>query len=825
MMRIRKLELENFQSYKNEEVEFEDGVSIIYGSNGAGKSTILRAVFCSLFKTNATREIDDINVGDLVKKGEEEGKLRMEFIHDGEEYEAEWEFKLKEDEGAETINCFIRGNGQTISGVRDSSKFIKDKITGMDAKSFTNCSYIQQSELTALFTSGKKERKKIFDRLLGLNKIEEYKKRAKKARREAKNIRDKYDTSREEIERQLKEDKRNIEELREKRQTNKKRKLELEDEVDTLESEIEELEDSLEEKEELIEKYEDNSEELRSKKEELKKKEKKKDKIENELKELNKKIKQNKKKSKRIKKNTDYEEYVDELESNLINSKLEEEKEKQKEVEIKENNLKQDITNHKDNINEKEKRLDNINSRLSNIKERLQDMDIEEDFSLDDYNEIDEELLNLMERVDGAKRCILRLKERKSTKEEDISTLEDNDYNDIIDEIEPDKDIDEQIRNLKNRVQEKERKLKEKRAEKKEAWDKIVELYEGELSEIREERNKLLTKKEELNKEKNRVEKEITNLKEEKEEKEKKLEEVKQNKENIHVDIYENLLEKANEYEEATETYSDSKERRKDKKELFDDIKKQISEIKEEVEELEEKVDRDVDELKDEKDELKSDIREKEKTLEETKNEIESRNNSIIQIENEIEDIQNLKERREELEQKVEEKSNVVEELNSLMNSYDNVKMEMRKKSVEAMNKYANDIFQEVYKNEEYSRIIIKDNYEIELVNSNGERIKPSMSSGGESAILNIALRASLYKVISKRYGADELPPLMMDEPTTYLDDGHVDKLKNMIKTVKDWNVKQVIIVSHNQTLIDSSDNVYNVWKEKGDSKIQREVI
>ena len=48
-MYIKKVKLENFRNYENEEIEFDKNVNIIYGDNAQGKTNILEAIFiCSL---------------------------------------------------------------------------------------------------------------------------------------------------------------------------------------------------------------------------------------------------------------------------------------------------------------------------------------------------------------------------------------------------------------------------------------------------------------------------------------------------------------------------------------------------------------------------------------------------------------------------------------------------------------------------------------------------------------------------------------------------------------------------------------------------------
>ncbi len=49
-MIFTKLELENFKSHKKTSIDFNSGISLIIGENGAGKSTIVEVTSVALYK-------------------------------------------------------------------------------------------------------------------------------------------------------------------------------------------------------------------------------------------------------------------------------------------------------------------------------------------------------------------------------------------------------------------------------------------------------------------------------------------------------------------------------------------------------------------------------------------------------------------------------------------------------------------------------------------------------------------------------------------------------------------------------------------------------
>ena len=59
-MIFTKLELENFKSHKKTSIDFNSGISLIIGENGAGKSTIFEAISFALYKKYTGDKIDDL---------------------------------------------------------------------------------------------------------------------------------------------------------------------------------------------------------------------------------------------------------------------------------------------------------------------------------------------------------------------------------------------------------------------------------------------------------------------------------------------------------------------------------------------------------------------------------------------------------------------------------------------------------------------------------------------------------------------------------------------------------------------------------------------
>lgn len=74
-MYIEKVKLDNFRNYENGEIEFDNGINIIYGNNAQGKTNIIEAIFlCSMGKS-----FRDKKDKDLIKFSKNSSKVSLEY--------------------------------------------------------------------------------------------------------------------------------------------------------------------------------------------------------------------------------------------------------------------------------------------------------------------------------------------------------------------------------------------------------------------------------------------------------------------------------------------------------------------------------------------------------------------------------------------------------------------------------------------------------------------------------------------------------------------------------------------------------------------------
>ena len=243
---------------------------------------------------------------------------------------------------------------------------------------------------------------------------------------------------------------------------------------------------------------------------------------------------------------------------------------------------------------------------------------------------------------------------------------------------------------------------------------------------------------------------------------------------------------------------------------------KRVSELEDEVDELENELgDLDADELRSEIEEIEGYIEEFESDKEDAERRLEEVKEKIVEHQQTKKQVQQEKERKAMLQEQIAWAGDLVKEAKEVKSTYKEVRGKLRKRNLAKLNKYTNEMFADLYQSQSYRGVQIDKKYNIHLVAADGELLEPELSSGGESTILNLALRAGVYRIIAQRdgVGGAALPPFILDEPTTFLDEDHVGELQTMIDTISDWDVPQVLVVSHNEHLIENSDNAIQVEK------------
>ena len=172
-MIFTKLELNNFKSHAHTVLDFNPGISLIVGENGAGKSTILEAISFALFKVSNTKNDNLIRTNkDMNEKIEMSVKLN--FIQNAKEYRVERSLTRTKSSSRSGSNLFLIDNGHDeiiASGDTSVNEEIQ-AITSMDKSTFLNAIHIMQGEIADLIDKGPADRKRLIGELLKLDQLE-----------------------------------------------------------------------------------------------------------------------------------------------------------------------------------------------------------------------------------------------------------------------------------------------------------------------------------------------------------------------------------------------------------------------------------------------------------------------------------------------------------------------------------------------------------------------------------------------------------------------------------------------------------------------------
>jgi len=135
---------------------------------------------------------------------------------------------------------------------------------------------------------------------------------------------------------------------------------------------------------------------------------------------------------------------------------------------------------------------------------------------------------------------------------------------------------------------------------------------------------------------------------------------------------------------------------------------------------------------------------------------------------------------------------------------------------------------------EEFSRLfekwfcmLVSDSFNIRLrddftpiVEQQGYEIDYSYLSGGERTAIALAYRLSLNQVINSVLSKIKTKDLViLDEPTEGFSSQQLDKMRDVLQEL---NIKQLIIVSHEQKMENFVDNTIKIKKENGVSVIEK---
>ncbi|MFB6196951.1 MAG: chromosome segregation protein, partial [Halobacteriaceae archaeon] len=191
------------------------------------------------------------------------------------------------------------------------------------------------------------------------------------------------------------------------------------------------------------------------------------------------------------------------------------------------------------------------------------------------------------------------------------------------------------------------------------------------------------------------------------------------------------------------------------------------------------------------------------------------------------EDLEQLQSKQEAVKEDIERLEGLREDVETLESTYGQLRSELRQRNVDALEQLLNDTFELVYGNDSYSRIDLSNEYELTVYQKDGQKLDPDQLSGGERALFNLSLRCAIYRLLAEGVeGTAPMPPLVLDEPTVFLDAGHVSRLVNLVETMRvEVGVEQILVVSHDEELVAAAEDIIHVEKDPSSNRSHVERI
>ncbi|MDR0409149.1 MAG: AAA family ATPase, partial [Spirochaetaceae bacterium] len=175
-MKILNLRFENINSLAGEwkidftDPAFDDGIFILHGPTGAGKTTILDAICLALYGKTSRQSSFNKTQNEVMTKGSASCFAQAEFESGGKRYRAFWEHKKSKTGNSFQASCTRRlyqiGEEEVV--LAEKTGELNEKlaaVTGMDFDQFTSAALLPQGKFDAFLNAEKKQRSEILEKI------------------------------------------------------------------------------------------------------------------------------------------------------------------------------------------------------------------------------------------------------------------------------------------------------------------------------------------------------------------------------------------------------------------------------------------------------------------------------------------------------------------------------------------------------------------------------------------------------------------------------------------------------------------------------------
>lgn len=876
-MRFEQLTLENVRCFEDATIELDRGVTVVHGPNGSGKTTLLEAAFFALYGAQALDETLD----QFMTSGATETEVRLSFVHDGTSYSVYRRLRRRDDR-ATTAECTLETGTETITGARAVEERISAMLR-MDADAFVNCAYVRQGEINKLIHASPTTRQDIIDGLLQLGVLETYRERASAARlavedhlgeltgelagltdrieaKEAKNLPARLNdlqTEQADVESDIERLETQLEAARTRRDeatdlletfTEKQRRRdELAERIDDLEETIAETETERDELRERLRELRGHRESLEATRDQLR--------SAAGLETVTDTAVQSALDDARTERDALGE---DRSEAALARQRHRDAAEtaadraaelaataddRRAEAE----SLAEDIDAMEATIDNKAAALDELIDERTAKRDRFEAVDFGVGGAADALATVEAELTTVTEDLRDMRGQLEAVTDRVERGEALLAedrcpecgqSLEGAPRHDaLVDDREKRDELTTTVAALEQRREELETRrdrLEEYRDLERdidhltERIDTMRTLLEDRKATVADTRRR----REELQSEADRLESEAEEAREEAAAKREAAAAVDETLDTIdesitavedRIETLTSLRETHQEYTTVGEEIEQVRERRSLLAEQNDERRQTLADLRTEYAELEEALDRDrIETARAEKARAEAYIEDHEPTLEEYRNRRDELQGQIGRVQAELDELDALRDQRATLQTRNERLEQYHEETASLETLYDELKTNLRLRNVQLLDDLLNETFDLIYYDKAYDRIELSEDYELTVYQRDGTSLDPEQLSGGERALFNLSLRSAIYRLLAEGIeGSAPMPPLILDEPTVFLDSEHVAQLVELIEAMRTLGVEQILVVSHDDELIDAAETLITVQKDATTNRSQ----
>lgn len=862
-MQFTRIQLDSFKCFVDESIDLQVGVTAMYGANGAGKTSLLEGCFFALYGADALPS--GKNLADVIEKGEDEAVVELWFEHGGDQYHIrrrvrEYETQTDHDVTLTTPDGSIEDPGPVDDALED--------LFRLDADAFLNCAYVRQGDINKLITASPSDRQDMIDQLLQLGKLDRYEDRMGTTRNGIESVKDAKEGTLEGVEgnidaledRKLKQQLERVEseldEIADEIST-------LDDRIEPLEDEWREVDEELGSLQELESQINDLETELRQARSNLGEERKKRVDLENDRDQYVTQIASCESTAENHLEETSVEsldldavksrieeidEHLDRIETvrDVADERANEFRDAAEEAETTAGELESNADDHEGTAQERRREADEKERDLSDPKGKLEDVesemgDIEKRFtqsstSRDAVESYKEEKIVELEDIRGELEDIRgKLRTTRDSVGHARLLLIRGRCPECGQEVEDAPNVSSyeedraKARHLKREIQDKESEVaaKERTVEEARSLTDAAGRYES-----------LESRKENLRREIRGKSETIESLRDEANELEEEsatkrvrtahnrtaiphLEALADRAARAHghlTDGIESLEAEQRALSEAQEALSEADQKRQERdridERLEEDVDPQIDHWRNERERVESELEgarRELDPERIQRLERRRDgaarcqsvLEQRCANLESRQGELRSDKGGINEALNELSRKRN---QQDILSDQIDRLKTAIQQCEAAEQMYRDLREDLRTRNVDELERLLNKLFDLLYQTDSYAHFELSDSYELTVYEKSGEALDPTDLSGGERALFNLALRCAIYQLLTEGMsGRAPLPPLILDEPTVYLDEQHVNELSGLIIRMRELGVDQIIVVSHQEELVDAA--------------------